>query len=167
MQSDPETVLVVGATGNIGVSASQRTNVGSSEGIPCTEASVVSESRSLGTKQSVVDHVRAGLKLPAFQRVYSCGYGRATRLALYPVPVLNQGPLFSMRMATAASRENADTVRTGVRFNEVCLNGTTSASDFAVVYEAILARPEIRSSSSRVRVDTRDDMKELKYKRGF
>ncbi|RYP11778.1 hypothetical protein DL765_007620 [Monosporascus sp. GIB2] len=60
-----------------------------------------------------------------------------------------------------------------VRFNEVypafrvkvdkvaAQNGTTSASDFASVYEEILARPEIRGS--RARVDGPVDLKDLKY----
>ena len=86
-----ETVLVVGATGNIGVSAvkaalrSKRNvlaivrnqasadklvkHVGSSDGIIFAEASVISDT---GVK-SVVDQVRAG-KLPAFQHVFSCGW---------------------------------------------------------------------------------------------
>jgi hypothetical protein len=77
-------------------------------------------------------------------------------------------------MATAACREN---LATNVRCNEVYLgfrvevdenaaqNGTTSASDFASVYMEILARPEIRSS--RVRVESLEDLKDLKYKRKF
>lgn len=85
---------------------------------------------------------------------------------------MTQGPLFSM--ATAACRENA---ATNIRFNEVYLafrvevdevatqTGSTSASDFALVYEEILARPEIRSS--RVRVENLEDLKDLKYKRKF
>ena len=85
---------------------------------------------------------------------------------------MNQGPLFSM--ATAASRENETT---NVRFNEIYLSlrvevdedaakhGVMSASEFASVYVEILARPEIRSS--RVRVDSADDLKDLKYKRKF
>lgn len=86
-----ETVLVVGATGNIGVSAitaalrSKRNvlaivrnqdsakklfkHVGTSEGITCTEADVTS---ATGVK-SVVDQVRAG-KLPTFQHVWSSGW---------------------------------------------------------------------------------------------
>ena len=85
-----ETVLVVGATGNIGVSAvtaalrSKRNvlaivrnrnsadklvkYIGSSEGITFAEASVVSDTGVKG----VVDRVRAG-KLPSFQHVYSSG----------------------------------------------------------------------------------------------
>jgi len=85
-----ETVLVVGATGNIGVSAikgalrSQRKvlaivrnqdsasklakYIGSSEGITFVEANVLSDSGVRG----VVDQVRTG-KLPPFQHVYSCG----------------------------------------------------------------------------------------------
>lgn len=86
-----ETVLVVGATGNIGVSAvtaalRSKRNVlaivrnqnsadklvkciGSSEGITFAEANVLSD---FGVKY-VVDQVRAG-KLPSFQHVYSSGW---------------------------------------------------------------------------------------------
>lgn len=86
-----ETVLVVGATGNIGVSAVTATLrskrnvlaivrnqnsadklvkcIGSSEGIAFAEANVLSDSGVKG----VVDQVRAG-KLPSFQHVYSCGW---------------------------------------------------------------------------------------------
>ena len=85
-----ETVLVVGATGNIGVSAVKGAlssgrkvlavvrnqasadklikYIGSSEGITFAEADVISDS---GVK-SVVDQVRDG-KLPSFQHVYACG----------------------------------------------------------------------------------------------
>jgi NAD(P)-dependent dehydrogenase (short-subunit alcohol dehydrogenase family) len=85
-----ERVLVVGATGNIGISAvigalrsgrqvlaivrNQASadklykHVGSKEGIQVVEASVTSDT---GVK-SVVDQVKAG-KLPAFQHVYTCG----------------------------------------------------------------------------------------------
>ncbi|KAK5685888.1 hypothetical protein LTS10_002001 [Elasticomyces elasticus] len=83
-----ETVLIVGATGNIGVSAviaalrSQRNvlaivrnqnsadklvkHIGSSKGITFTEADVLSDT---GVR-SVVDQVRAG-KLPTFQHVFA------------------------------------------------------------------------------------------------
>ena len=85
-----ETVLVVGATGNIGVAAiiatlrSKRNvlaivrneasaakmfqHVGTREGITTVEADIMSEHGV----QSVVDQVKAG-KLPAFQHVYSAG----------------------------------------------------------------------------------------------
>lgn len=85
-----ETVLVVGATGNIGVSAvtaalrSKRNvlaivrnqtsadklvkHIGSSEGITFVEANVLSDSGVKG----VVDQVKSG-KLPAFQHVFSSG----------------------------------------------------------------------------------------------
>lgn len=85
-----ETVLVVGATGNIGLSAvtaalrSKRNvlaivrnqdsadklikYIGSSEGITCVEADVL---RDTGVK-GVVDQVREG-KLPSFQHVWSSG----------------------------------------------------------------------------------------------
>lgn len=84
------TVLVVGATGNIGVAAiiaALRSkhkvlavvrnkdsaeklfkNVGSKEGITTVEADITSETGV----QNVVDQVKAG-KLPAFQHLYSCG----------------------------------------------------------------------------------------------
>jgi NAD(P)-dependent dehydrogenase (short-subunit alcohol dehydrogenase family) len=85
-----ETVLVVGATGNIGVAAikaalrSKRNviaivrnqtsaqklyrHVGSQDGITTVEADVTSESGV----QGVVNRVKSG-KLPAFQHVYSTG----------------------------------------------------------------------------------------------
>lgn len=91
LASAMETVLVVGATGNIGVAAvkgalqsgrrvlaivrSQASadklvkHVGSSDGITFTEANVLSDTGVRG----VVDQVRAG-KLPAFQHVYACGW---------------------------------------------------------------------------------------------
>ena len=77
-------------------------------------------------------------------------------------------------MATAASRENENT---SVRFNEIYLafrvevdedakqHGLTSATEFSVVYEKLLARSDIRSS--RVRVDGRDDIKDLKFQKKF
>ncbi|KAK8055546.1 hypothetical protein PG993_000773 [Apiospora rasikravindrae] len=235
-----ETVLVVGATGNIGTSAvtaalrskrqvlavvrNQKSgeklfkNLGTSEGVTLVEADVVSDTGLRG----VVEQVRAG-KLPAFQHVFTCvgadyipvslqdittaqlrdnmsrgfesnffayrdtiGYlleqgqpatytictGAQGDLALFPLPAMTQGPLFSM--ATAASRENAET---NVRFNEIYLamrvevdedakeHGVTTASEFAAVYEAIMSRSEIRSS--RVRVMNNADIKELKYERKF
>jgi hypothetical protein len=88
------------------------------------------------------------------------------------VPAMGQGALFSM--CTAASRENVDT---SVRFNEIYLafrvevdedaaqHGVTSSSEFASVYELLLARPDIRSS--RVRVVSREDLKDLKHERKF
>ncbi|KAH8653864.1 short-chain dehydrogenase/reductase-like protein SDR [Xylariales sp. PMI_506] len=87
-----ETVLVVGATGNIGVAAvyaalrSQRSvlaivrnqasadklinHIGSREGITIVEADITSEQGL----QGVVDQVKAG-KLPSFQHVYSAPGG--------------------------------------------------------------------------------------------
>jgi len=85
-----QTILVVGATGNIGVSAvtaALRSKykvlavvrnqasadklvkfIGSSEGITFVEANVLSDSGIRG----VVDQVRAG-KLPSFQHVWASG----------------------------------------------------------------------------------------------
>lgn len=92
--------------------------------------------------------------------------------ATFPVPAFTQGALFPF--ATAGARENESTT---VRFNELYLafrvevdesaveHGVTKASDFANVYESILATPEVRSS--RVRVDTVDDIKKLKYQKKF
>jgi NAD(P)-dependent dehydrogenase (short-subunit alcohol dehydrogenase family) len=85
-----ETVLVVGATGNIGTAAvigaliaghkvlaivrnadsatKLLESVGSREGITTIEANVMSDTGV----QSVVDQVKAG-KLPSFQHVYAAG----------------------------------------------------------------------------------------------
>lgn len=87
-----ETVLVVGATGNIGVSAVKAAlnsdrkvlavvrnqqsadkllkhiGIPVSDGLTCIEANILSDSGIRG----VVDKVRAG-ELPSFQHVYSCG----------------------------------------------------------------------------------------------
>lgn len=93
-------------------------------------------------------------------------------LALYALPAMTQGPLFSM--ATAVARENENT---NVRANEVYLmfrvevdddaaqHGVSSSSEFASVYEGILANAEIRSS--RVRVETPADFTNLKYAKKF
>jgi NAD(P)-dependent dehydrogenase (short-subunit alcohol dehydrogenase family) len=85
-----ETVLVIGSTGNMGVSAVKAAlmakrnvlavirnegsaaklikHVGTSEGITFVVADIVSDTGIKG----VVDQVRAGT-LPSFQHVYSCG----------------------------------------------------------------------------------------------
>jgi NAD(P)-dependent dehydrogenase (short-subunit alcohol dehydrogenase family) len=85
-----ETILVVGATGNIGVSAVQAAlhskrkvlaivrnqesaeklfkYSGTKEGITIVEADVTADNGV----QGVVDQVKAG-KLPAFQHVFTCG----------------------------------------------------------------------------------------------
>jgi short-subunit dehydrogenase len=85
-----ETVLVVGSTGNIGVSAvlgalrSKRNvlaivrnqasaeklfkHIGTRDGVTTVEADIMSDTGV----QGVVDKVKAG-KLPAFQHVYSTG----------------------------------------------------------------------------------------------
>lgn len=85
-----ETVLIIGATGNIGIAAIQAVLcsnrnvlaivrneasadkmfrlVGMQEGITTVEADITSDQGV----QSVVDRVKAG-KLPAFQHVYSAG----------------------------------------------------------------------------------------------
>lgn len=98
--------------------------------------------------------------------------GAQGELALYPMPAMTQGALFSM--CIAASRENE---KTNVRFNEILLafrvevdevakdHGVTTASEFGQVYESVLANTEIRSS--RIRVEEVVDMKKLRYARRF
>lgn len=93
-------------------------------------------------------------------------------LAFLPAPAMTQGALYSM--ATAAARDNEST---NVRFNEVYLNvrvevdevaaqkGTVPSSTFAGVYEQLLDRADIRSS--RVRIDSVEDMKTLKWAKKF
>ncbi|KAM0249689.1 hypothetical protein ACHAQJ_008950 [Trichoderma viride] len=92
--------------------------------------------------------------------------------AMFALPAMGQGPLFSM--ATAAARENEET---NVRVNELYLmfrvevdeaaaqHGVSSSSEFAFVYEEILANPKIRGS--RVRVATPADFKDLKWVKKF
>lgn len=84
-------------------------------------------------------------------------------------PAMTQGALYSM--ATAACRDNEST---NVRFNEVYLalrvevdsmaeqTGMNKASDFAVNYEEILRREDVRSM--RVSVFAKEDIRELKVK---
>ncbi|CEL11651.1 hypothetical protein ASPCAL14751 [Aspergillus calidoustus] len=94
-----ETVLVIGATGNIGVSAVKGAlnsgrnvlavvrnqasadklvrHIGSDEGITFVEASVTADDGV----QGVVDRVRAG-ELPGFQHVYSCVGGEYITLPM-------------------------------------------------------------------------------------
>lgn len=98
--------------------------------------------------------------------------GAQGEVAVFPLPAMTQGALFSMSIA--AARENE---RTNVRFNEVFLafrvevdesakeHGVTSATEFAKVYEGILADEGIRSS--RVRVDEVKDIKTLKQAKLF
>ena len=93
-------------------------------------------------------------------------------IALYPVPAMTQGALFSM--VIAACRDNW---KSNVRVNEVLLgfrvevdgaakeHGVSSSTEFGKVYEEILARPEIRSS--RIRVDKVEDLTKLRYARRF
>ena len=91
---------------------------------------------------------------------------------LRPVAGIPQGALFSM--CVSAARENLET---NVRFNELYLafrvevdedaklHGVVSASEFAKVYEAILAKEEVRSA--RVRLDDVKDMDVLRFERRF
>ncbi|EED13656.1 short-chain dehydrogenases/reductase, putative [Talaromyces stipitatus ATCC 10500] len=85
-------------------------------------------------------------------------------------PAITQGPLYSM--ANVACRDNENT---NVRFNEVYLatrvevdsvaekTGAMKTSDFANVYNELLSRPDIKSS--RITVATKNDLKDLKYKK--
>ncbi|KAF2720656.1 hypothetical protein K431DRAFT_270204 [Polychaeton citri CBS 116435] len=93
-------------------------------------------------------------------------------LATHPLPAITQGALFPM--CIAAARENEST---NVRFNEIYLayrvevdedaagHGVTKSSDFANVYEMLLANSQVRSS--RVRVEDLEDLKKLKYHKKF
>jgi hypothetical protein len=93
-------------------------------------------------------------------------------MGLRALPAMTQGVLFSM--CVAGSRENLEG---NIRFNEVYLSfrvevdedaaehGVVYASEFASVYELILASPDVRSM--RVRVDSKEDMKTLRYARRF
>jgi hypothetical protein len=93
-------------------------------------------------------------------------------LAILPVPAMPQGALFSF--ATAAARENE---ATNVRFNEVylgfrvevdeqaVLHRVTKASEFARVYEMVLAEEEVRSS--KVRVEEVGDLERLRVERKY
>ncbi|KAK5653753.1 hypothetical protein OQA88_7909 [Cercophora sp. LCS_1] len=93
-------------------------------------------------------------------------------MGIRALPAMTQGALFSM--ATAACRENENT---NVRFNEVYLafrvevdddavaHGVVKASEFAAVYEGILANSEIRSS--RVSVWDVGGMTDLKWAKKF
>lgn len=85
-------------------------------------------------------------------------------------PAISQGALYSM--CNAACRDN---VETNVRFNEIYLNlrvevdedaaknGVTKSSEFAMVYEQILSKSDVRSS--RINVLSRDDLQELNHKK--
>ncbi|KAL9090843.1 MAG: hypothetical protein Q9159_001784 [Coniocarpon cinnabarinum] len=93
-------------------------------------------------------------------------------IGTWPVPAMNQGSLFSMCLAAARENESAN-----VRFNEVYLafrvevdeeavqHNVTKASDFATVYESVLADRSVRSS--RVWVQNPEDMKKLRYQKKF
>jgi hypothetical protein len=83
---------------------------------------------------------------------------------------MTQGALYTM--CTAAARETAST---NVRFNEVYLafrvevdedaekHGVVKASEFAKVYELLLADEKVRSS--RVWVVDTEDMQTLRYEK--
>ena len=87
-----------------------------------------------------------------------------------PAASMTQGALYSM--ANVACLDNADT---NVRFNEVYLGffvmagaaadqfGVMKASEFAIVYEKILARPDIKGC--RVMACQREDLTELRFKK--
>jgi hypothetical protein len=95
-------------------------------------------------------------------------------LAVFPVPAMTQGALFSF--ATAAARENEST---NVRFNEVYLSfrvevdeeaakhlhEATKASEFARVYEMVLGTEKARGW--RVRVEGEEDLAKLRGERKF
>ena len=83
---------------------------------------------------------------------------------------MTQGALYSM--ANVACLDNADT---NVRFNEIYLGlfvmagaaadqfGVMKASEFAIAYEKILARPDIKGC--RVMVCKPEDLTELRFRK--
>jgi hypothetical protein len=85
---------------------------------------------------------------------------------------MTQGALYSM--ANVACLDNA---HTNVRFNEIYLGlfvmvdaaadqfgpAVMKASEFAIVYEKILARPDIKGC--RVMVCQREDLTELRFRK--
>lgn len=87
-----------------------------------------------------------------------------------PAASMTQGALYSM--ANVACLDNADT---NVRFNEVYLGlfvmagaaadqfGVMKASEFAIAYEKILARPDIKGC--RVMVCLPEDLTELRFRK--
>ncbi|TLD26445.1 hypothetical protein PspLS_04586 [Pyricularia sp. CBS 133598] len=93
-------------------------------------------------------------------------------LGLFPLPAMTQGPLFSM--ATAASRENADT---NVRFVEVYLgflvlvdgvaaeNNAVPSSEFGKVYAKILDDRAVKGA--RVWVQKKEDIETLRFTSKF
>lgn len=94
--------------------------------------------------------------------------GLQGEIATYVMPAMTQGALFPL--CIAGMREN---LKTTVRFNEILLcyrvekdedalsHGVVKASDFANVYEMILADQHVRSS--RIRVEDANDLKKLKF----
>ncbi|XP_014551280.1 hypothetical protein COCVIDRAFT_42413 [Bipolaris victoriae FI3] len=88
--------------------------------------------------------------------------GSQDDIALYPVPAMTQGALFSM--VIAACRDNW---KPNVCVNEVLLGFRVEVDEVAKEHgvSKILARPEIRSS--RIRVDEVDDLTKLRYARRF
>lgn len=83
---------------------------------------------------------------------------------------MTQGALYSM--ANVACVDNADT---NVRFNEIYIGllvmagaaadqfGAMKPSEFAIAYEKILARPDIKGC--RVTVCQREDLTELRFRK--
>ncbi|KAH6867504.1 hypothetical protein B0T10DRAFT_572251 [Thelonectria olida] len=187
-----ETVLVVGATGNIGVSAVKAAlNTG-------RHVLAVVRNKAIGTFDLTSPITK--LDTQAFRRAMNINLeanffayratipylleqqyakstwtlmtGAAGNSGWAGVTAISQGALFSL--ATVACRELADT---NVRFNEVWLafrvehdkvakeKGGTSigSSVLAPHYEQILARPEI--SASRVRLLRPEDIANLKFQK--
>ncbi|ETS84445.1 hypothetical protein PFICI_02470 [Pestalotiopsis fici W106-1] len=87
---------------------------------------------------------------------------------LYQMPAIAQGALFSMSAVAAQEQKE-----TNVRFNELYLayrvevdddadaHGVVRASDFGVIYERLLERPDIRGM--RVKILDESDIADLKF----
>lgn len=92
-------------------------------------------------------------------------------MALYVLPAMTQGALFPFCKAAARENEN-----TNVRFNEVYLafrvevdadaveHGVTKSSEFAKVYEMLLAAPEVRGSRVLL-MNPDEDLRKLNHHR--
>ncbi|KAI8306102.1 hypothetical protein K4K59_011729 [Colletotrichum sp. SAR11_240] len=184
-----ETVLVFGASGNIGVSAvigalqakrkiiavvRNQTSaekifdyVGTRDGITIAEADITSEDSVRG----IVDQVRAG-KLPPFQHVFASPGGLYWETSLIDLETSALHEIMKINFETY--------LYTNIRFNEIYLSYRVqhhvnledkkqflglaylqTSREFAPLYEQLLDRTDIRSK--RVNAISPEDVVNLKY----
>ncbi|KAI8246265.1 hypothetical protein K4K55_010284 [Colletotrichum sp. SAR 10_96] len=184
-----ETVLVFGASGNIGVSAvigalqakrkviavvRNQTSaekifdyVGTRDGITIAEADITSEDSVRG----IVDQVRAG-KLPPFQHVFASPGGLYWETSLIDLENSTLHEIMKINFETY--------LYTNIRFNEIYLSYRVqhhvnledkkqflglahlqTSREFAPLYEQLLDRTDIRSK--RVNAISPEDVVNLKY----